>query len=179
MRFLGILALLMLFAGCISNIEEKNENKMVKIIGEKIYNESSWMNESSEESTAENISVGNNTTPVNETDDAADLNTTNQTFENESYAENGEAKIDGTYFGNDRYCLVLRDISMQRNEIGYCALFEIILVENYTTLQKLQVCPGDDATWISPEGKQYRIKVIDTAAGYSGAARWAKVIVYG
>ncbi|MGB9719188.1 MAG: hypothetical protein ACPL06_01170 [Candidatus Anstonellales archaeon] len=178
MRFWALLIFLMFFIGCVSDSRENNGNKVVKIIEEKVYSASEGMNNVSEReggiSTSENISESMNQTENN----TANLNTTNQSFEEQNHAEGGGQKIDGTYFGNNKYVLVLKDISMQRNENGYCGLFEIVLVENSTTLQKLQICPGEDATWVSPEGKQYRIKVIDTAAGYTGAARWAKVIIY-
>jgi hypothetical protein len=178
MRVLFALALLLLFAGCISNTQESNGNKIVKIISEKIYNESEEQNWSREE----NISPSENITNIvsNETEtNTMDLNITDETFEAQNHSENETKKIDGTYFGNNAYVLVLRDISMQRNEEGYCALFEILWAENGSSLQKLQICPGEDAYWTSPDGHQYRIKVFETAAGYSGGARWAKAIVYG
>lgn len=163
MKLLVVLALLLLFAGCISNAQDKNGNKTVKIIGENIYDE----REDAGGGAEENLSADNNseTTRPNEEE--------NETKTNEI------EKIEGIHFGDNKYILVLIDISMQRNEIGYCALFEIVEVENGSSLQKMQICPGDDATWASPEGMVYRIKVFDTAAGYSGRARWAKVAVYG
>ncbi len=176
MRFFLVLAALLLFAGCVLNTQEKNRNESVRIVGEKIYNESE-----EGEGTEENISRSESTTDTNLSEsetNATDPNIANETYGNNNDYEN-ETKIDGTYFGNGAYVLVLRDISMQRNEEGYCALFEIVWAENGSSLQKLQICPGEDAYWISPDGHRYRIRVFETAAGYTGRARWAKVAVYG
>jgi len=176
MRFFLVLAALLLLAGCVLNTQESSGNESVRIVGEKIYNESEE-GEGKEENTSRSESITD--TNLNETErNATDPNIANETYGNNKDYEN-EAKIDGTYFGNGAYVLVLRDISMHRNEQGYCALFEIVWAENGSNIQKLQICPGEDADWISPDGHLYRIKVFETAAGYTGRARWAKVAVYG
>lgn len=78
----------------------------------------------------------------------------------------------------DGYVLIVDDIT---DDYPYpCAALRVGQMgdEYIETLFQDKVCPGDSTYWISPEGGKYRIKVFETAAGYSGFAYWADVAVY-
>ncbi|MEW5996556.1 MAG: hypothetical protein AB1657_03105 [Candidatus Micrarchaeota archaeon] len=84
------------------------------------------------------------------------------------------------YFGIefDGYTLLLEDLAPQG--AGYCALIKIVKI-NGTMMQEFdraQICPGESHYWVSPGMHRYRIKVIETAAGYSNNVAWANIIVY-
>jgi hypothetical protein len=88
-----------------------------------------------------------------------------------------EKEYSGIRFG--AYTLLLEDLAPQDRE--YCALVRIVGIEgaDITEYDRAQICPGESYYWVSPEQHQYRIYVVETAAGYSQGRIWANIIVYG
>ena len=84
--------------------------------------------------------------------------------------------LEGLEFG-ESYVLVLDDLSLDKPEP--CAILSIYELESKENIQQVKICPGEEYYWTNPEGQQYRIKVIETAAGYSYGAGWANIIIYG
>jgi len=102
----------------------------------------------------------------------------NITYEiNDTAIENITEK---NYYGLefDNYTLLLEDLAPSGSE--YCALVKIVAIEgtNMQEFDRAQICPGESYYWVSPEHHKYRIKVIETASGYSGRAAWANIMVY-
>jgi hypothetical protein len=103
------------------------------------------------------------------------------TERNETVNETGqnvtEKEYSGIRFG--AYTLLLEDLAPQ--ERGYCALVRIVGINGseITDYERAQICPGESHYWVSPEGHQYRIYVVDTAAGYSRGIIRANIIIYG
>lgn len=102
----------------------------------------------------------------------------NITYEiNDTAIENITEK---NYYGLefDNYTILLEDLAPSGSE--YCALVKIVTIEgtNMREFDRAQICPGDSHYWVSPEHHKYRIKVMETASGYSGRAAWANIIVY-
>jgi len=95
----------------------------------------------------------------------------NLSIANETFTPN----LSGLLFGNGSYQLVLEDIS----SIDYCALLSVVFHSNQSEITKLKACPTQDVNWISPEGRVFRIKVVKTAAGYTGNESWADIRIYG
>lgn len=85
---------------------------------------------------------------------------------------------EGLYFGNGSYVLVLDDAVLPAYE-GTCGLFSIKYASNYSTITQFIECPAGSETWISPDGHEYRIMVVEVAAGYTKEALWAEVIIFG
>ena len=89
----------------------------------------------------------------------------------------GDGKTEREYFGMGfgEYILLLEDLS---DEKPYpCAIVRVVDFEG-VEYERTKICPGDSYYWISPEGHRYRFYVVQTAAGYSGGAAWADIIVY-
>ncbi|MDD5096446.1 MAG: hypothetical protein PHY95_02945 [Candidatus ainarchaeum sp.] len=88
-----------------------------------------------------------------------------------------EKDYSGIRFGG--YTLLLEDLAPQGRE--YCALVRIVGIEGADIMEyeRAQICPGDSYYWVSPEGHEYRIYVVETAAGYSQGKIWANIIIYG
>ena len=90
------------------------------------------------------------------------------TQSNDTVDENGqnatEKEYSGIRFG--AYTLLLEDLAPHERE--YCALVRIVGINGteITDYERAQICPGEDYYWVSPEGHQYRIYVVETAAGY-------------
>jgi hypothetical protein len=103
--------------------------------------------------------------------------TVNETF-NESVKGIPEDSQDGTLFGDGKYLLVLEDVVLPRYD-ATCGAFSVQYAENSSELTKLLICEGKSQYWVSPDGYEYRIKVVAVAAGYSANARWADVRIYG
>ncbi|NYZ60697.1 hypothetical protein H0O01_03290 [Candidatus Micrarchaeota archaeon] len=102
----------------------------------------------------------------------------NITYEiNDTAIENITEK---NYYGLefDNYTILLEDLAPRGS--GYCALVKIVTIEgtNMREFDRAQICPGDSYYWVSPEHHKYRIKVMETASGYSGRAAWANIVVY-
>lgn len=78
----------------------------------------------------------------------------------------------------DNYTVLLEDLAPRGSE--YCALVKIVTIEGASMREfgRAQICPGESYYWVSPEHHKYRIKVIETASGYSGRAAWANIVVY-
>jgi len=94
--------------------------------------------------------------------------------------ETEEGTVEKEYFGLDfaNYTLILDDLASQGTE--YCALVRIVKIEGRVMQEfdRAQICPGDSYYWVSPEQHRYRIKVMETASGYSNGAAWADIIIY-
>jgi len=90
---------------------------------------------------------------------------------------NGTANASGILFGEGRYALTIDDLTVPDGEA--CAIMSISYSSNRTTLTRLVLCPGESQNWIDPGGRVFRIRVLKTAAGYSGGAGWAQVDVFG
>jgi len=102
--------------------------------------------------------------------------TANQTVPETRYnatKTNETQNITGIPFGEGRYLLVFEDVSVPDGEA--CALMSVDYASNHTGLAKLEICPGESQEWTSPEGRTFRIAVYKTAAGYTGAGKWAQV----
>ncbi len=85
-----------------------------------------------------------------------------------------EAKPEGIFFGGGRYILIIDDVVWYGDKS--CAAVRIAH-SNGTTIKPDVMCPLVDYYWISPEGRQFRIKITEVAAGYTGEA-WAKAVIY-
>ncbi|MBS3068013.1 hypothetical protein J4450_04885 [Candidatus Micrarchaeota archaeon] len=86
----------------------------------------------------------------------------------------------GLLFEDGKYILVLNDIALDQTvPAGACALIEIVKIESEASLQKGKICKGSDYSWVSPEGKQFKIRLLDIAPGYSGGAKWANFLIFG
>lgn len=87
-----------------------------------------------------------------------------------------EKEYSGIEFGS--YTLLLEDLAPRGTE--YCALVKIVKISGaqMQEFSRAQICPGESYYWVSPEQHRYRIKVIETAPGYSNNAAWANIIIY-
>ena len=80
----------------------------------------------------------------------------------------------------DNYSLVLEDLILPTGpEMVSCAGLAIYDSANATLLGRLEVCPGESANWVAPNGRMWRIVVYQTAPGYSGSGKWAEMAVFG
>lgn len=88
--------------------------------------------------------------------------------------------VEKEYFGIEfaDYTLILDDLAPRGAE--YCALVRIVKVEGMAMheFDRAQICTGESYYWVSPEQHKYRIKVTETASGYSNGAAWADIIIY-
>lgn len=96
-------------------------------------------------------------------------------------AEVGEGKTEKEYGGMefDGYTLLLEDLT---DDYPYpCAALRIVKISGTEIMEykRTEICPGHSGYWESPEGKGYRIKVFETAAGYSEGVHWADIAIYG
>ena len=123
------------------------------------------VNESREECTTANITI----ITVNET-----INESNVTE-----PELPEQEIEGIPFANGSYLLVLDDVSYPTTSEDACGIFSIMYAGNLSVADRLIICPGDSKSWVSPEGRIYRILVKEVAAGYTKDTQWADVIIFG
>ncbi|MBD3210577.1 hypothetical protein GF318_04315 [Candidatus Micrarchaeota archaeon] len=96
---------------------------------------------------------------------------------NESRNETS-AEPEGIYFADDRYVLVLGDVVLPAYD-SVCGAFSVRDSSNLSVVDNLLICEGNSQTWISPEGQEYRIVVVEVAAGYTKEVKWAEVIIYG
>jgi len=95
--------------------------------------------------------------------------------------EIGEGETEKEYGGMrfDGYTLLLEDLT---DDYPYpCAALRVVKISGteITEYERTEICPGKSRNWESPEGKEYRIKVFETAAGYSEGAAWADIAIYG
>jgi hypothetical protein len=111
--------------------------------------------------------------PPNESLPAAPKNVSSQ-----SNASNASAAPTGLQFGN--YSLVLEDLILPAGPgMISCASLAIYDSANSTRLGRLEVCPGESAYWVAPDGRMWRIVVYQTAPGYAGSEKWAEMAVFG
>lgn len=93
-------------------------------------------------------------------------------------ASNSSSAPAGIEFGN--YSLVLEDLTLPTGiDKASCASLAVYDLENGTVLDRLEVCPGQDAYWVAPDGHAWRIVVYETAPGYTLNEKWAKMAVFG
>ena len=89
-------------------------------------------------------------------------------------------EISGLIFGNGQYTLLLNDIAIDESASGgACALIEIVETETLNSLQKSRLCKGTDYTWVSPDARRVKFRLLDIAPGYSQEAKWANIIIFG
>jgi hypothetical protein len=88
-----------------------------------------------------------------------------------------EKEYNGLVFGANKYALVLDDIVLSGRTS--CAAIGIYEVNTQKFLKNDVICPNRDYYWTSPEGRNFRMVLLDSAAGYTGKSVWAKVIIYG
>ncbi len=82
-------------------------------------------------------------------------------------------------FDKRAYGVYLEDITLDSaSPKGACALVGIISIRAEQYITRAKICPGKDYLWVSPENKQFRIRVVDIAPGYSGQARWANILIF-
>ena len=95
--------------------------------------------------------------------------------------EVGEGETEKEYSGMrfDGYTLLLEDLTDDYPQP--CASLRIVRISGteITEYGQMKICPGESQYWTSPEDKEYRIKVFDTAAGYSEGVAWADIAIYG
>lgn len=94
---------------------------------------------------------------------------------NETANETIGDEPEGIFFGEGKYMLIIDDVVWYGDKS--CAAVRIA-DSNGTTIKSDVICPLVDYYWISPEGRHFRIKITEVAAGYSGEA-WAKAVIYG
>lgn len=169
MRLLAFLAVCFLLFGCVIS-EERHETF--------IPGQNTTTNISHELPPAEEPAPQNLTANESLPEPTQAMPEFNLTYEiNDTAIENITEK---NYFGLefDNYTLLLEDLAPSGTE--YCALLKIVKIDgtNMQEFDRAQICPGDSHYWISPEHHRYRIKVVETASGYSGRAAWANIIVY-
>jgi hypothetical protein len=99
--------------------------------------------------------------------------------ENGSAQPASPAEAPGLEFGNGSYRIVLEDLSVIPASEEPCGIFSIRSAGSGDVLEKIFICPGDSQQWVGPDNHSFRILVVETAAGYTKEARWARVIVYG
>lgn len=99
--------------------------------------------------------------------------------DNQTNQTNETAKPKGLVFGSGKYMLVLDDVSIIPNSEEPCGIFSVRNATDYSTYEKMLICPPESQEWTSPENHIYRIKVLKVAAGYSGQENWVEVIIYG
>lgn len=158
----------LLFLGCISTNEGSTFSTAneTNITNEVETNYTNTTNETVNISTNETIIISENIT-LNET--------TNTTLENNT--GNEEIELEGITFGNEKYIIVLDDLSLDKPES--CALVSIYDYETQERLQQAKICPGEEYYWTSPEGHKFRIVVLETGPGYGYGTTWASIIIYG
>ncbi len=125
------------------------------------------INETKEECATANITVI--TVQPNQT-----MNETNVTE-----PELPEEKLEGVPFAEGSYLLVLDDVFYPTTSAEPCGIFSIMDAENLSIADRLIICPGDSKSWVTPEGRAYRILVREVAAGYTKETKWADVIIFG
>lgn len=81
-------------------------------------------------------------------------------------------------FGKGDYRIILVDISLAIGDNLQCGMFTVLYTDDNEEIKKLIICPEQEYLWVSPKTDEYRIKVINTAAGYTKNSRWASVIIY-
>lgn len=128
---------------------------------------------------------------VNETEECVTANITittvqvnqtcNQTINetNITGPELPEQEMEGILFANGSYLLILDDVSYPTASLEPCGIFSIAHAGNLSIAERLIICPGDSKSWVSPEGRIYRILVKKVAAGYTKESIWADVMIFG
>lgn len=94
-----------------------------------------------------------------------------------SEQDNETRRKEGLSFANGSYILVFDDAVLPAYD-GLCGSFSIVEAENYSILHQFVKCPSGSEMWTSPEGHEYRIRVLEVAAGYTGE-KWAEAIIFG
>ena len=117
----------------------------------------------------------------NETLVQIESNITNATLnESEMQETNESEEIHGLLFGEERYLLLLDDIVLDASKPGgACAAIKIYELETSELVGQEEVCKESDITWVSPEGRTFRIRLLEIAPGYTQTAKWARFIVFG
>jgi len=109
---------------------------------------------------------------------SGNITDTMQNTSNQSNETVPQSKPKGLLFGDRKYLLVLDDVSVIPNSDEPCGIFSLRNATDYSTYEKMFICPPESQEWTSPDNHTYRIKVIKVA-GYSGGANWVEVIIYG
>jgi len=81
-------------------------------------------------------------------------------------------------FGGGRYVLVLEDAMMSGCPDGAGGAFMIRYRYLEDVLGRESVCPVDSFYWTSPDGDEFRIRVEEVGAGYTGQS-YAQVSIFG
>jgi hypothetical protein len=97
---------------------------------------------------------------------------------NQTVNETEPERPEGILFAEGNYLLVLEDVVLPRHD-ARCGAFSIRDAGNFSEMDKLLVCEGSSKTWTSPEGRQFRLLVVEVAAGYTKQTKWAEVIIFG
>lgn len=105
--------------------------------------------------------------------------TCNQTIDKSNLSEPPVSEPEGILFANKSYLLVLDDVSVPTSAKGSCGIFSVKYPSNLSVVDRFIVCSGESQYWVSPEGKSYRMVVVEVAAGYTKDVNWAEVIIYG
>jgi len=177
MRYASLLPLLaaaLLLAGCVSeNAGPAAPNVSVPAV---LPNATSAPNTTAAQNITLQENVSANLTPIMPPANA----TANETIPAPQYNATGTNQtqnLTGILFGEGRYLLVIEDMTVPDGEA--CALMSVAYASNSSVITKLDICPGESQNWVSPEGRVFRIAVYKTAAGYTGAGKWAQVAIYG
>lgn len=170
------IVLMLLFLGCVEEEEQLIQNITNQTNGLENLESNQTINNTNENDINESVSLGNITT---NTTVIIENNITNNSIENitENVEEIKNKTLEGLLFGNEKYILVLDDLSLDKPES--CAIVSIYEKDTQERLEQAKICPGEEYYWTTPEGKTYRIVVIETAPGYTQGATWARIIIYG